>query len=84
MVRLHRRDNAQPGDPIDVRRAEVLSVLDAEPAVPRAVRPGDAVVDVEDQPVGSLADGVHGHLQPGGVGRADPGAQRILGRHQHP
>ena len=64
-------------------RPQVLRVLDPEAPVARAVRPGDAVVDVEDQAVGPLADGVHRHLEPGGVGGADPGAQRILGRHQH-
>ena len=43
----------------------------------------DAVEDREQHPVGPLADGVDHDLKPGRVGRADPGAQRILGRGEH-
>ena len=71
-------------NPGDVGRPEMLGVLDPEPPVARSVRPRQAVVDVEDQAVGPLADGVHRHLQPGGIGSADPGPQRILGRDQEP
>ena len=68
VVGLHGRDHAEPGDAADVLPAKVLRVLDPEAAVARAMRPGDAVVDVEQQPVGSLADGVDRHLQAGGIG----------------
>ena len=63
-------------------RPEVLRVLDPEAAVARAVRPGDAVVDVEREAVGALADGVDRHLETGRVRRADPGAERVLGSPQ--
>ena len=55
-------------------------MLDPEPAVARAVRGGDAVVDVEHDGVGPVADGVHGHLQAGRIGAADPARERVAGR----
>jgi hypothetical protein len=57
----------------------VLGVLDAEPAVPGSVRAAHAVVDVEQHRVGSLADGVHHHLQARGIRGTDPGFHRIGG-----
>ena len=46
-------------------RPEVLRVLDAEAPVARAVRPGDAVEDVEQRGVGPVADRVDRDLEPG-------------------
>ena len=57
----------------------MLGVLDAEAAVARTVRPGDAVVDRQEDPVGAIADGVHGDLEPGGVRITDPAPHVRLG-----
>ena len=72
MIGLHGGDDTGAGDAVDVLGPQVLRMLDAEAAVPASVRVGHAVVDVEDEAIGSLADGVDGNLEPGGVGRADP------------
>ena len=55
--------------------AEVLRVLDAEATVACAVLARDAIVDVEQQAVGAVADGVHHHVQAGLVGAGDPGVE---------
>ncbi len=75
MIGLHGRDDAQAREAGDVLPPQVLGVLGAEPAVPRAVRRGHAVEDVEQEGVGPFADGVHDHLEPGRIGAADPGAE---------
>src|SRR6185312_9554527 len=84
VVRLHRGYDAESRDPVDVATAKVLGVLDSKPAVAGPVRPGHAVVDVEEQPIGPLPDGMHRYLKPGRVGRADPGSERVLRIDQHP
>jgi hypothetical protein len=71
VVRLHRGDHAEGGEPGDVRGAQVLGVLDAEPPVPRAVPLLDALVDVEQLGIGPVADGVDLDLEAGPVGGGD-------------
>ena len=79
VVRLHRGDDPDPAEARDVLEAQVLTVLVAEAAVAGAVDAGDAVVDVEQDGVGAIADGVHGDLQPRRVRGADPPAHAVLG-----
>ncbi len=65
MVGLHGGDHAQPGDAADVLPAEVLRVLDPKATVTGTMGLSNTVVDVEQQPVGSLADRVDRHLEAG-------------------
>src|SRR3989442_15521490 len=62
VVGLHRRNHAQAAEAGDVLRPQVLRGLDPEAPVARPVDPGDAVVDIEDDGVRPVADGVHGDL----------------------
>ena len=71
MRRLHAGDCAQPREARDVRGIEHLRMLDA---VARASPPGGGrrpLDRVQYLAVGSVADGVHRHLQPGAVGGED-------------
>ena len=79
VIRLHAGDHAQRRKPRDVGGCRVLRVLDAEATVSLAVLAGDAIVGVEQQRVGTVADGVHHHVQAGFVGAGDPGVE-VFGR----
>ena len=79
MVRLHARDDAQRAESRNVRRRQVLGVLDAEAAVARTVLARHALEDVEQRRVGPIADRVNDHVQAGLVGAGDP-AVEILWR----
>ena len=81
VVRLHRRDDAEPAEPRDLGEGRMLRVLDAEAPVTRAILPGHALEDVELRPDGEIADGMHHHLQPGGVGAPGPCVEVGLGVH---
>ena len=64
MRRLHRGDDAERGEARDVvRRHDDLGVLDAVTARPAACLRDGALVRVEHDPVGAVADGVRVHLQ---------------------
>src|SRR6266705_984341 len=78
VVRLHRRDHAQPSEERHVLRPQVLRMLDPEPAVARAMGLRHAVVDGEDDRIGAVPNGVHGDLEARRVGAADPGAHVAL------
>ena len=79
VVRLHRGDDADLPEAHDILRAQMLAVLVAEAAVAGPVRPGDAVVDVEEDGVSAIADGVHGDLEARRIGVADPRAHVLFG-----
>ena len=67
------------GEPRHVGGRDVLRVLDAEAAVARAVRLGDALEDIELHPDRAVADRVDDDLQPGAVGGGGPLLQILLG-----
>src|SRR3989454_4691703 len=58
VVGLHRRNHSELPEQGDVLRPEVLRVLHAEPAITRAVGPGHAVVDREQNGIGAVADAI--------------------------
>jgi hypothetical protein len=78
VVWLHRGDDTQLPEARDVRRPDVLRVLDAEAAVLAAVGLSDPLEEVEDLGVGAVADRVDLDLQPRpvGAGRRAPPASR--------
>ena len=79
VIGLHARDHAQRAEARDVRRRDVLRVLDAEAAILRPVLLLDARVVVELDANRAVADRVHHHLQPGLV-RAGRARVQALGR----
>ena len=64
MIRLHARDHAERCEARDVRRAQMLRVLDAEAPVARTVLANHALVDVELRSDRAVADRVDDHVQP--------------------
>ena len=79
VVRLHAGDDAELAEPRDLRRGDVLRVLNAEATIPLAVFFCDALEDVELGANRPVADGVHDHVEAGFVGTRNPSVQ-ILGR----
>src|SRR5215831_12878911 len=71
MVRLHRCDYAKPREPRDIRGQQVLSVLDSEPAVARAVLASNLFKIIQHYIVGPVADGVNRALEARPVGGFD-------------
>jgi hypothetical protein len=53
----------------------MLGVLDPEAPVSPTMRLGYAVVDIEQQPIGTLADRVNRHLQASRISSANPGTE---------
>jgi hypothetical protein len=78
VVRLHRRNHSNPGNPSDILPSKMLGMLDSEAAVARAVSLRDAVIDIEQQPVRALADRMHRNLEARGIASCNPGPERIL------
>jgi hypothetical protein len=58
VIRLHRRDHAHASKPRDIRRPDVLRVLDSESPIPRSVLPSDPFEEVKQLAIGSVADRV--------------------------
>ena len=93
---LHGGDHAQLGQARQVLGGEQLDVLDALPQTPCETFAFGPLIDIEDAPVGRVADGVDGRGQTGPgrrahslpefvrVGRryaSDPGATLVRGQH---
>src|SRR5579885_2426447 len=65
MIGLHRGDHAQPSEGGDVGSLNMLRMLNAESAITFAVGALDPVEEVENNPIGPVADGMDGQLQTG-------------------
>ena len=84
MVRLHAGNRADRGKPRQIRRRDVLRVLDAKARVRRMLLLPHPVEDVQLQPDGPVANGVDHHLEPGARGVAGPAVQVFRRIHQEP
>ena len=75
VIRLHRSNDREPLEALEVFGRDVLQVLDAPAPLARAVGFFDLAERVEDRRDGLVADGVDAELQTGGVGADQPRAK---------
>lgn len=77
-LRLHTRHDAQPREPDDVLVARQLGVFDtAELASRELLGSGQPFKSIKHEPIGLIADGVHGGTNTGGPGPLHPLKQLV-------
>jgi hypothetical protein len=76
---LHARDHTYPGEARKVRNGDMLSVLDAKPAIAWAVLLRHPLEDIELSPDGAVADGVHHDVEARLIRTGHPSVQVVGG-----